>query len=81
MKARTTQAERLVLAVNHGVRSSIAHDVCGSSAATAKLSKADKKASATIRQMLQIEYKVARETNSDLKDVTERFCDAMNNRR
>ena len=47
VKARTTQAERLVLAVNHGVRSSIAHDVCGSSAATAKLSKADKKASAT----------------------------------
>ena len=80
VKARTTQAERLVLAANDRVRNSIARDVCGSGAATTKLSKTDNKASATIRQMLQIEYKVARETNNDLKEVTERFCDAMNNR-
>jgi hypothetical protein len=73
-------------AVSAGVRKAIAHSVCG--APPAKLSKADWKSYALIKQKLQIEHKLAKEeaeTNGwnvaeERAAVTEQFCAAVNNR-
>jgi hypothetical protein len=72
--------------VSTSVQKAIAHNVCG--APPAKLSKADWKSYALIKQKLQIEHNLAKEeaeTNGwnvadERAAVTEQFCAAVNNR-
>ena len=69
--------------VSTGVQKAIAHNVCG--APPVKLSKADWKSYALIKQLLQIEHKLAKEnaeTNGwtvteETTAVTEQFCAAV----
>jgi hypothetical protein len=86
-KARITAvAESHLGAVSTSVQKAIAHNVCG--APPAKLSKANWKSYALIKQELQIEHKLAKEaaeTNGwnvadERAAVTEQFCAAVNNR-
>jgi len=86
-KARfTAVVEGHMSDVSNGVRKAIAHNVCG--APPAKLSKADWKSYAAIKQVLQIEHKLAKEnaeTNSwdvaaERAAVTEQFCAAVKSR-
>jgi len=86
-KARfTAEVEGHLSDVSNGVRKAIAHNVCG--APPAKLSKADWKSYAAIKQVLQIEHKLAKEnaeTNGwnvaeERAAVTERFCAAVKTR-
>ena len=86
-KARfTAVVEGHMSDVSNGVRKAIAHNVCG--APPAKLSKADWKSYAAIKQVLQIEHKLAKEnaeTNGwnvaeERAAVTERFCAAVKTR-
>ena len=83
-KARfTAEVEGHLRDVSTSVQKAIAHNVC--SAPPARLSKADWKSYAAIKQILQIEHKLAKEnaeTNGwDVADeraaVTERFCAAV----
>jgi hypothetical protein len=72
--------------VSTGVQKAIAHNVCGGP--PAKLSKADWKSYAAIKQILQIEHKLAKEnaeTNGwnvadERAAVTEQFCAAVKTR-
>jgi len=86
-KARfTAVVEGHLSDVSNGVRKAIAHNVCG--APPAKLSRADWKSYAAIKQVLQIEHKLAKEnaeTNgwdvaAERAAVTERFCAAVKTR-
>ena len=86
-KARfTAEVEGHLSDVSNGVRKAIAHNVCG--APPAKLSRADWKSYAAIKQVLQIEHKLAKEnaeTNGwnvaeERAAVTERFCAAVKTR-
>ena len=86
-KARfTAVVEGHMSEVSTGVKKAIAHNVCG--APPAKLSKADWKAYALLKKMLQIEQKLARdnaETNGwsvteETTAVTEQFCAAVKSR-
>jgi hypothetical protein len=86
-KARVTAVvESHMSDVSTSVQKAIAHNVCG--APPAKLSKADWKSYARIKQILQIEHKLAKEnaeTNGwnvadERAAVTEQFCAAVNNR-
>jgi hypothetical protein len=86
-KARVTAvAEGYMGAVSTGVQKAIAHNVCG--APPARLSKADWKSYALIKQKLQMEYKLAKEeaetngwnVDDERAAVTEQFCAALNNR-
>ena len=86
-KARITAVvEGHMSDVSTSVQKAIAHNVCG--APPVKLSKADWKSYAAMKQVLQIEHKLAKEnaeTNGwDVDDeraaVTEQFCAAVNNR-
>jgi hypothetical protein len=86
-KARVTAVfEGHMSDVSTSVQKAIAHSVCG--APPAKLSKADWKSYALIKQKLQIEHKLAKEeaeTNGwnvadERAAVTEQFCAAVNNR-
>jgi hypothetical protein len=86
-KARVTAVvEGHMSDVSTSVQKAIAHNVCG--APPAKLSKADWKSYALIKQKLQIEHKLAKEeaeTNGwnvadERAAVTEQFCAAVNNR-
>jgi hypothetical protein len=86
-KARfTAVVEGHMSDVSTSVQKAIAHNVCG--APPAKLSKADWKSYALIKQILQIEHKLAEEnaeTNGwkvadERAAVTEQFCAAVNNR-
>src|SRR5882757_2306441 len=86
-KARfTAVVEGHMSDVSTSVRKAIAHNACG--APPAKLSKADWKSYARIKQILQIEHKLAEEnaeTNGwkvadERAAVTEQFCAAVNNR-
>ena len=86
-KARfTAVVEGHMSDVSNGVRKAIAHNVCG--APPAKLSRADWKSYAAIKQVLQIEHKLAKEnaeTNGwnvadERAAVTERFCAAVKTR-
>ena len=86
-KARfTAVVEGLISDVSTSVRKAIAHNICG--APPAKLSKADWKSYALIKQILQNEHKLAKE-NAEANEwnvaderaaVTEQFCAAVNNR-
>lgn len=86
-KARfTAVVEGHMSDVSTSVRKAIAHNVCG--APPAKLSKADWKSYALIKQILQNEHKLAKE-NAEANEwnvaderaaVTEQFCAAVNNR-
>ena len=70
--------------VSTGVQKAIAHNVCG--APPVKLSKGDWKPYAAMKQILQIEHKLAKEnaeTNgwdvvNERAAVTEQFCAAVN---
>jgi hypothetical protein len=86
-KARfTAEVEGHLSNVSTGVRKAIAHNVCGAPAV--RLSKADWKSYAAMKQVLQIEHKLAKEnaeTNGWKVDderaaVTEQFCAAINHR-
>lgn len=86
-KARVTAVvEGHMSDVSTSVQKAIAHNVCG--APPAKLSKADWKPYALIKQMLQIEHKLAKEnaeTNGwnvteETTAVTEQFCAAVKTR-
>ena len=86
-KARfTAVVEGHMSDVSTGVQKAIAHNVCG--APPAKLSKADWKSYAAIKQILQIEHKLAKEnaeTNGwnvteETTAVTEQFCAAVKTR-
>ena len=86
-KARfTAVVESHMRDVSTGVRKAIAHNVCGTP--PSKLSKADWKSYAAIKQVLQIEHKLAKEnaeTNGwnvaeERAAVTERFCAAVKTR-
>jgi len=86
-KARfTAEVEGHLSDVSTSVQKAIAHNVCG--APTAKLSKADWKSYAAIKQILQIEHKSAKEnaeTNGwnvadERAAVTEQFCAAVKTR-
>lgn len=83
-KARfTAEVEGHVSNVSTGVRKAIAHNVCGRPAV--KLSKADWKSYAAIKQILQTEHKLTKEnaeTNGwevagERAAVTEQFCAAL----
>ena len=83
-KARVTAVvDEHMSDVSNGVRKAIAHNVCG--APPAKLSRADWKSYAAIKQVLQIEHKLAKEnaeTNgwdvaAERAAVTEQFCAAI----
>ena len=86
-KARVTaEVEGHLSDVSISVQKAIAHNVCG--APPAKLSKADWKSYAAIKQILQIEHKLAKEnaeTNGwnvadERAAVTEQICAAVKNR-
>src|SRR6478735_3990072 len=86
-KARfTAEVEGHMSDVSTSVQKAIAHNVCG--APPAKLSKADWKSYAAIKQTIQIEYKLAKEnaeTNgwdvaAEKAAVTEQFCAAVKTR-
>ena len=86
-KARfTAEVEGHMSDVSTSVQKAIAHNVCG--APPAKLSKADWKSYAAIKQTIQIEYKLAKqnaETNgwdvdNEKAAVTEQFCAAVKTR-
>jgi hypothetical protein len=86
-KARVTAVvEGHMTDVSTSVQKAIAHSVCGGP--PAKLSKADWKSYALIKQKLQNEHKLAKEeaeTNGwnvaeERAAVTEQFCAAVNNR-
>jgi hypothetical protein len=73
--------------VNDHLRAAIAYNVCGANT-PAKLSKADWKPYALIKNMLQVEQKLAKE-NAETKGwnvteettaVTEQFCAAIKTR-
>jgi hypothetical protein len=78
----TAVVENHMSDVSTGVQKAIAHNVCG--APPVKLSRADWKPYAQIKQMLQIEQKSARENaeangwnvTEETKAVTEQFCAA-----
>jgi hypothetical protein len=83
-KARVTaMVEGRMSGVSTGVQKAIAHNVCG--APPVKLSKADWKSYALIKQLLQNEHKLAKEnaeTNGwnvadERAAVTEQFCAAL----
>ena len=83
-KARfTAVVEGHISDVSAGVQKAIAHNVCG--APPAKLSKADWKAYALLKKMLQNEHKLAKEnaeTNGwnvteETTAITEQFCAAV----
>jgi hypothetical protein len=87
-KARVTAVvEGHMSDVSTSVQKAIAYNVCGASA-SAKLSKADWKSYALIKQILQIEHKLAKEnaeTNGwnvadERAAVTEQFCAAVKTR-
>ena len=83
-KARVTAVvEEHMSNVNNGVQKAIAHNVCGAPPVT--LSKADWKAYALIKKMLQNEQQLARENaeangwnvTEETAAVTEQFCAAL----
>ena len=88
-KARVAAvAEGQMRANNDRVQRAIAHELCGAGDAPAKLSKEDRQNISLLKQLFQIEHKVAKEVAAERgwnaaeskADVTEQFCAAWNNR-